>query len=210
MSTNYNSMFYNYDNMDPNHIPNNIKAYKIPEYIQLDNTLPNKLYDIKNNFIGYSWVHGELFNFTLNVNDTIRVPEDSIIYTESGQCPDANTKGYKSQKAYNIVDGKCWTCTGYVCGVFVWLLNDKIMYTADGDKEISLNIDMTNKQLKLDLYTFKWEIIESIITENSDTIELSIDDTLSEKLNSGIYYGILSIVDNDNIHIKDKFTIVIK
>jgi hypothetical protein len=196
--------------MDPNYMPHNVEHNHNEQYLEVENTLPRKVYNIQDNFIGYSWSEGDTFTFNINVNDTIKVKEDSIINNESGVYPTTETIGYKCQQAYNTVDNKSWTCVDCLNGMFIWVLNTVVTYSKYGTKEINMNIDMQGKTLKFDLYNFRWELLENVSKQNSDTLQLHIDEELSDKLPSGLYYGVISIIDDDNIQTKDKFTIMIK
>ena len=48
-------------------------------YHILHETLPNKIYNIKNNFVGYAWNLADVFDWEISINTKILVPEDAII-----------------------------------------------------------------------------------------------------------------------------------
>ena len=106
-------MFDNYDNLNPDYIPNNTTKYIDKYYLTINSQIPRPLYDIKNNFLGYSWDNGEIFDFNMSVDDMITIRENSIIYDTPGESPDTYTIGeIEGQQAYNVVDAKSWTFSG--------------------------------------------------------------------------------------------------
>ena len=78
-------MFDNYDKLNPDYIPNNTTTYLDTEYLTIDSEVPRPMYDIKNNFIGYTWDEGESFDFKMSVDDMITIRRNSLIYEKAGE-----------------------------------------------------------------------------------------------------------------------------
>ena len=71
-------------------------------------------YDIRKNPIQMVWDPVDAFSFSINFGKNITVFEDDIIFSAEGQKPTETTSGKKGLKAYNIVEGKSWTCKGTI------------------------------------------------------------------------------------------------
>ena len=202
-------MFDNYDNLDPEYIPNNISKDTDTNYIILDNTLPRPIYDIKNNFIGYTWDEGEFFDLNISVNDKIKVKENSIIFNCPGEYPDTYTAAeIKGQQAYNTADGKSWTYVGKANDLHIWIEDIDLIYPINGDKIIEINTDMIDNHIELDIYNFRWEKIYSKTGETGKSnIVLQIDEEMSEILKPSVYYVIVKICSEETQYIKSRFMI---
>ena len=173
-------LFTNYDNLNPNYIPDNIsKKCNLTESI--DYNLPYVLNNIKGNQIGYGWHLGDIFRWDISLDKTIAVEFDAIILEEHNQTPDAETIGYTGQMCYNIVDLKAWECTK-INDDYVWEEFETFSYPLYGDKDITLK-PYINGTLKLTLYDNWWNVVKEI---NSN--QLNVDAELNDKLTEGIYY----------------------
>ena len=75
-------------------------------------------YDIRKNPIQMVWDPVDAFSFSINFGKNITVFEDDIIFSAEGQKPTETTSGRKGLKAYNIVEGKSWTCKGTINDAF--------------------------------------------------------------------------------------------
>lgn len=199
------SMFDNYDNLSRFYVPNNISVNPAKEYDSIDQSIPKKLYDIKNRFIGYSWDYGDTFDLTLSVNNRIPVNRDSIIFSEQNITPTTNTAGYKGLQAYNTIDNKSWTCVGTINGLYVWVEDDEVTYAVDGTTYIEMTRDVTDKIIRVDIYDFRWEHVKSFEEVESNTIACRIDDTLQ----SGLYYCTVKLLGAEECELINKFTITI-
>lgn len=71
-------------------------------------------YDDRKNPIQMVWDPVDSFSFSINFGKNITVFEDDIIFSAPGQKPTETTPGKKGLKAYNIVEGKSWTCKGTI------------------------------------------------------------------------------------------------
>lgn len=199
------SMFDNYDNLSRFYVPNNISVNPATEYDSIDQTIPKKLYDIKNRFIGYSWDYGDTFDLILSINNRIPVRRDSIIFSEQNITPTTDTAGYKGLQAYNTIDNKSWTCVGTVNGLYVWVEDDEVTYAIDGTTYLEMIRDVMNTKIRVDIYDFRWEHIKSFEEVESNTIACRIDDTLQ----SGLYYCTVKLLGAEECELIDKFTLSI-
>lgn len=191
-------MFDTYDN-DKKRICNDSDR----NYTSITDTLPNKIYNIKHNFVGYSWHTDDVFDWKITVNKKIKVSKDSYIYTQPDEMPDTATEGYLGQKAYNVVDIKSWTCVGLIEDFYVWVADKTFIYPIVGDVEIELTPSMINKTFSISFYDYKWNIIRTIEDINSNTFTCKIGTDVKELNKTGIYYvltrindGVLSKVDS--------------
>lgn len=76
-----------------------------PPYIQ---------YDRRKNPVQMVWDPVDSFSFSINFGKNITVFEDDIIFSTARQKPTETTSGRKGLKAYNVVEGRSWTCKGTV------------------------------------------------------------------------------------------------
>ena len=204
-------MFDTYDNLIEDYTPNNTSKLKLNKCDIVDGTLPKKVFNSRGKHVGYTWHKGEYFDFTLTTNTEISVRDDAIILEEKGLVPDVTTVGrYEGQRAYNIIDGKSWTYTGKKNNLYIWTLDDILSYPSDGDKNISINTDMTNKHLQVDIHSFRKELLYSIKNENdSPDITIKVNEEFSNKLSCGLYYATLKVCGKDTTYNKFRFIIVI-
>lgn len=71
-------------------------------------------YDNRKNPVQMVWDPVDSFSFSISFGKNITVFEDDIIFSAAGQKPTETTSGRKGLKAYNVVEGKSWTCKGTV------------------------------------------------------------------------------------------------
>lgn len=71
-------------------------------------------YDNRKNPVQMVWDPVDSFSFSINFGKNITVFEDDIIFSAAGQKPTETTSGRKGLKAYNVVEGRSWTCKGTV------------------------------------------------------------------------------------------------
>ena len=204
-------MFENYDKLNSDYIPDNSTPKPFNRHLNIHKVLPTPMYDIKNRFVGYSWSSGEYFDFNISVDTTIIVDNDSIIYDNAGEKPDEFTIGGKEgQKAYNTADSKSWTFVGKSDNIYMWVEDREIIYPVNGDKHITLHTDMTNKFILVDIFNFRWEKMYSQQSEmNESNISISVNEELSKKLLSGVYYCTVKICSEGSALLRDKFAILI-
>jgi hypothetical protein len=204
-------MFDTYDNLDPSYIPDNTSPKYCNRYVAITNKLPRPVYDKKKRFIGYTWDYGDVFDFTISVDDVIKVKQDSLIFNNPGEKPDNSIVGdYIGQQAYNTVDGISWTYVGQSDHTYIWEQDANITYPIDGDKKLTIKKDMQGKSIIVDIYNFRWEKLMSFTNDNSSTIDISINDEVNEKLLKGVYYCTVFIVGSDNRYLQNKYMLVVE
>lgn len=187
------SMFNNYDNQNPCVIPNNINNEPAYEYKTVDHSVPKKMFDAHNNFIGYCWSYGDTFTLKINLNDTVRVHKDSIILTEDGKYPTTYTRGYEGQQAYNIVNSMSWTCVGLIDGIYVWVPDLSLVYDANGTKELEFPRDLSSATIEVNIFNFRWEPIKTLSYSNCNEISIDINKELSMELKNGLYHCTINV-----------------
>lgn len=204
-------MFSSYDRLNTEYIPDNTVQYC--EHIKLDMPhTPELLLDKNNNIRGYKWNSSERFERTFSVDDIIRVANDAIVYTVSGDGPDVDTEGSREgQQAYNIADGISWTYIGRTETIHLWIQDEKFIYPVHGVKPIPLKEPLTAAQfVKLVVYNFRWEPVFETHSELGDSVvNFKYDDELASVMKSGTYYGVLSICDDVQTRIDKTFYLVV-
>jgi len=192
-------MFDNYNNISGDYVPTNTNKccrQNIP-FIKV----PNVDYDANGNVIGYFWYYGDTMNIRVELYGSINVPEDSIVYTSTGQRPDSSTVGYVNQKAYNVIDLISWTCTAIVESEtveYTWTIDSEFVYPTTG-KGVYFTIDnyLRGRTVRATLYNYKHEQVDSRILEGSSIVDYRIDAELSAKLIRGTYYLTIVICDQN-------------
>ena len=204
-------MFDTYDNLNEDYIPDNSTVVD-DSVVTLDSTLPRKLYDVKNRFIGYEWSTTDRFSFKLSVNDAITIDDDAILYNYTGGAPDYYTEGTRvGQQAYNLVDRKSWTFVGRTHNTFMWIEDAVFTYSADGTNTVELRADMTERKTQLCIYNFRWELITEFISETGiPEVIVHITDDVAKLLPTGAYYAILKTVSDSSVELKNRYYFVIK
>lgn len=188
-------LFDNYDNLSKNYIPNNLRDVDINKYTT---TSPYEEYDINGNHIGYFWYYGDTVNLQFNIDGLITVDNNSIIYNVSGDAPNESVPGEINQKAYNIIDLKSWTLISIENdSVYNWVLDSQFIYPVDGIKKVYFSAEdyLQGKQLRVRLYDFRYEVIYEEIFDGNITVNLNINNELSQKLVKGNYYCTITAID---------------
>ena len=202
-------IFDNYENLNPDYIPDNSSEKPSDERRCLNEKLPRKTFNVKGNFVGYRWSYGDIFDLTFSVNKQIAVYSDSIVYDVSGAFPSTTTVGKISQQAYNIVDLKSWTCVGINEDVYIWVEDECVSYPVNGDKYIDFVPNMKNKTLKVELYNFRWESIKTFTQTGQNEIVVSVDKDTSEELKPGVYYCLVKVQGDEDTAVKQKTMFII-
>lgn len=181
-------------------------------YHILHETLPNKIYNIKNNFVGYAWNLADVFDWEISINTKILVPKDAIIYKEIDEMPTTCTVGNVGQKAYNTIDIKSWTCVGLIDGLYTWVEDKQLIYSINPQhsKTIELTPDMTGKSMSITFYDNKWNVVKTIENIDSNTFICRIGTSIKELNKNGLYYVITRIHNGSDvkIHSTDSITII--
>lgn len=105
MFNKYTDNSYTAYNLTPPTIHKQKSLLLNPPYIKYDN---------RKNPIQMVWDPVDAFNFSINFGKNITVFEDDIVFSSEGQKPTETTPGKKGLKAYNIVEGRSWTCKGTI------------------------------------------------------------------------------------------------
>lgn len=188
-------MFDNYNNIDPNYIPNNTTNEEIT-YKEIDNSNPKKAYDVRGRFVGYTWQQGDTFDLLLSIDSYIKVDSD-IIFTTPGATPTTETEAEIGQQAYNIRDIESWTCTAIHTEddheLYTWVKDEYFTYPSNGKLTVKLSPDMTGKNLSLYVYNFRWELVHEFSISESTSLICSIDSNLTNKFTPGVYYCVMKI-----------------
>lgn len=204
------SMFDKYDYpIKP--IPDNStpKSNDTYHFMNDEAVLPRKVYNIKNNFIGYEWSYGDTFTFCLSTVEKIKIKEDSIVYQNFGECPDTSTVGYPGQQAYNVSSCTSWTCIGVYDGLFIWIKDDVVIYPDDGTLEIDLTPCAKDCELEVTIYNFRWEPIHTFKQLGANEISCVVNKEVSEDLVPGVYYCTFRVTCGSASYIKDKFMFIV-
>lgn len=204
-------MFDNYD-YPIQTVPDNSTPKPSNEYhtIGEKDVIPRKVYNIKNNFVGYQWNYGDTFTFTLSCVEKIKVKDDAIIYHDCGEVPSTSTVGYPGQQAYNIPDCKSWTCIGLYKGLFIWVQDDYVTYPTDGTEEIDLTPVAKDTQLDVTIYNFRWEPIHTFTQSGANEISCVVNKDISEDLVPGVYYCTFRVTSGEASHLRDKFMFIVE
>lgn len=72
------SILTNYDNINPEYIPNNISKKEVTEEA-VNNKPPRLVYNAKKEFIGYCWYSEERFNFDITIDTPIEDMKDKTL-----------------------------------------------------------------------------------------------------------------------------------
>lgn len=203
------NMFFNYDNLSEKYIPNNSTPQDSGSVETINNTLPLPFYNIRGTFLGYTWTLGDTFIWPVTVNKNIKVEYDAILFNEADMMPDKSTEGYTGQKAYNTVDIKSWTCLGTIDDTTIWSQDDTFTYPTYGVAEINLTPKIDG-QLEFKIYDFRWEHIKTFSNSSDNTLLINVDKELNEMLSQGVYYGVLSVINEDKARILTKYMLHIK
>lgn len=205
------SMFTNYDKIPENYIPDNIVMRMPPEIVCFSNKQPQKEYNFKGDFIGYSWEQGDTLTMKISVDKTIKVEEDALILDEQGVAP-SSTLGRIGRKAYNTVDIKSWLCTAINGDKYVWKEDKCFTYPKCGEKEITLitNPDVIGKIVRFCIYDFRRNTIYTEDIDGARTFDVNIDAELSDKLIRGIYFFNYTILGDKTADASRELAIIVK
>ena len=151
--------------------------------------------DCAGNLQKLSWFEKSVFELTDTVNKNIIVDCDARIYEVAGEGPTDITRGEQCQKAYNTVDNKCWTCYGFHKGVYRWE-EIPIVENLTGESIITLQQDMTDKKVIINILNFRRELIYSFESPSSE-IAIHIDTDKYPLLVQGQYW-LEELVVSDN------------
>lgn len=201
------SMFDNYQNLNPNYAPDN-RRKTVRKTECFNANIPQKQTNAMGEFIGYKWNEGDIFAFSVNMNDSICVESDAIIYDTPQESPNSQTVGDFGQKAYNTSDMKSWICLS--CGQldYEWELQKCFIHPRKTKRMITLknNIRLANQTVDMSIKNFRDEVIYSSsvvcdencevvidITKEISDILLSDDYTIEFREQNGVFIKSISI-----------------
>ena len=205
------AMFSNYQDTSAN-IPNNLdKAFPVinPEtkLKPLDDCDHYSEYDFAGNLVGYTWAYGETVSLQFDITGAIDIANDAIIFSVSGEEPTLETAGSVGQKAYNIIDFRCWYCRGSIEDKYYIWEEDKdceICSCDVIDSAIPADQFLVGKAAYLCIYDFRHNIIKELQIPAAATLVFNLDEQLSAELQPGIYYCSVDIKsDTDVVRIFD-------
>jgi hypothetical protein len=191
-------MFDSYSNLSDIYVPNNSEK-RLYEYINFNDSIIKKEYNIKNDFIGYSWSYGTTLTIPYSLNKIIYVEEDALVFAVEGEEPTTETIGVKGQRAYNTYDIKSWTCETLDQTIYNWVEDKEFVYPINGTKEITLvtEKETLGKTVLFTIKNFRHEVVYSNEYPVTDTINLIIDEELSKKLLKGTYNCYIDLIEDD-------------
>ena len=203
-------MFKTYDSLPEDYIPNNTVSNTTTEYKTINNTSLKKIFNAKNSFVGYGWDYGDTVTLRFSCKEDITVSSDSIVYETANEGPTSHTVAKAGQQAYNTVDSKSWTCVGQTDGLYIWVEDDELIYPEDGTRVITLAPDMTDKELVVELYNFRWELLHSFSKQGAIDISVDIGKDISATLKPGIYYSLLKVTGINSSDVRQKTMLVVE
>ena len=191
-------MFDSYSNLSGIYVPNNSEKNFYYYRLFNDNEI-KKEYNIKGDFIGYSWVYGTTLIIPYSLNKIIYVEEDALIFDVEGEEPTTETIGIKGQRAYNTYDIKSWTCETLDQATYNWVEDKEFTYPINGTKEITLvtEKDTLGKTVLFTIKNFRHEVVYSNEYPVANIINLTIDDELSKKLLKGTYNCYIDLIEDE-------------
>lgn len=202
-------MFERYDKLNPSYIPDNTTPKQDFDYATVEKVVPEIAYSAKGTPIGYKWNFGEEFELKFSAATVIKVAEDSLVYEISAVGPTPTTRGIRGQQAYNIIDCKSWTCVGSSGGFYIWIEDDELIYPTEGTKQITLVPYTQGKELQVQFYNTRWELIYSLVALDAADVYLQINKETSEIFKPGVYYSVLKLAGDNDVSILDKQMLIV-
>lgn len=204
-------MFDSYSNLSDIYVPDNT-TNRQNTFIVFNDSAVKKEYNVKGDFIGYSWNYGDTVSLNISMSKKVMVEEDAIIYEESGEYPDSSTIGIKGQRAYNIKDIKSWTCETLDQTVYNWVEDIVFKYPEFGTKEITLStFDNDNlRKVLFEIKNFRKEIVYSSEMLFTDTLNIDITKEVAELLLKGTYGFYFTLLDENSSNMFMMFNVIIK
>lgn len=201
-------IFNNYTNLDENYIPDNVSPQYPNEVIE-KTKLPKPSYNIKGDFVGYTWNLDDTFVWEIDFNRNINVEDDAIIYNVVDETPTINTVGCVGQKAYNTVAVRSWECLGNTNGEYIWKEDEKFTYPHISSKSVELT-PIIKDTITLELYNFRWEHIDTFSHFSDNKLLVEIDNSINEVLSQGIYYAVVKSTDGTVSTTMNKYIIFVQ
>lgn len=197
-------MFLNYDSIEDNYVPNNLKRAFPTERI-VDNKLlvkeasiPYELTNKLGETEGYFWNYGETVNLEFTLDGEITVEDDALISSSVGVSPDTDTRGTIGQRFYNVVDLKSYTLVSIVGEDYLWEIDEEFTYPTNAGKKIYMDASdyLSTKKVSLTIYNFRYEELYTKTFNAESRIIFEIDKKMSEEMVRGVYYCSLKVFDD--------------
>ena len=208
------SMFNSYENLNPSYQPNNISRALPKVRVGFNDELPHKAYNLCGEFIGYSWNYGDTFTLNFDINPSVYVESNAIVYKESGEEPTSETVGTLGQRAYNIYDLRCWVCKTLDQTIYNWEEQKEFSFLPSGNEDdcVTLQVYKSFEGLKANvtIFNFRWEAIQSFEVVADDVISVEINKEISAKLIKGIYYCTVEVGNDENKRVYYEAPLIIK
>lgn len=195
------NMFEKYDYLSSDYIPNNSTSVEATRQ-EIENVETKSIYNIKDEFIGYQISEGETPVIETGLVCKILVEHDAIIYSDFNEMPTMDTYGYVGRKAYNVVNGKVFTCVERYQETpeftsYIWQEEPTFTYPTNGTKEIEYKPYASFDYAEVVISDFRYDKIKTIeVATTQDKIILSA--TTSNLLLQGVY-NIETYVYTDNV-----------
>ena len=198
-------MFYNYQNIAENYMPNNLMnafpcKMNASKLNPLDASKPFEEYNTKGELTGYFWRQGETLNLEFNIDGEITLESDAIVFKTRGRVPEESTIGYVGQKLYNIIDQTSFECVAVTSkGKYIWEQDAEFTYPLNGDRSVYITAEdyLRDKTVKVTLYNFRMEPICERTYPATPTVVFTIDKELSNSLPRGIYYCSVAVMNDE-------------
>lgn len=174
-------MFDNFQNLDPNYVPNNIKKeelidreeYKDVPYDIIDNR-EHFYHRYKNEENGKAFSYGQEINFDFEVDDVVYVEENAIVSYTQGEEPTTETVGEYGQYFYNIPDEKLWKCTSRGQTVYQWQQIKPFSVPTKGYQKVYLS--PIDGEVECDIFNRDGEIVyREILADGVRTIIITAE-----------------------------------
>lgn len=229
------SMFDSYQNLNDDYVAKNIDCNMPEKREYYSDKLPQIEFNIKGEFVGYSWAYGDTLRIELPIDRTLLVEDNAIIFSIKNQIPNENTVGEYGQKLYNAIDKKLWECKSIGQTTYVW---EELPFSIpkNGVKPVlfPFDYDLSNKQVSISIYNFRMEkiynntsplqllLVDNTTISSNDvilnmrmpysllSIYLDIDKELSSKLLKGQYTIDIVIFDDTTSYKNTSYSLIVK
>lgn len=184
-------MFDNFQNLDPDYIPNNIKKEELIDREEYKD-VPYDIVDNKEHFYhryrdgqeGKSFAYGQEISFDFEVDDVAYVEEDAFVSYTKDEEPTTETKGEYGQYFYNILDEKLWKCISRGQTVYQWQRIRPFTIPVKGSQMVYL--DAIDGEVECDVFNRNGEIVYRKVIEGG-VRTLTIDSSEAKTLIPDIY-----------------------
>lgn len=193
------SMFDSYDNLSKNYIPSNMNFKKN----EAQTSTSNKPYEEVNELgevVSYFWYEGDTVDLAIDLYGELTVDSNTIVQTIKDIIPNEQTIGTPGVTYYyNSADDIWWVCSSIESSnegtTYNWVeTTEPSTPQVDTVKNVYIALTdwLSNKQIKVTLANFRWEIIDTQLFDGATSITYQIGEELASKLTKGTYH--LSVI----------------